>query len=361
MCGNKKIALAIIHGVGSPKENYAAKVKKILLNNFAKELHRRFGMPMDEAKNQLAIEAVYWGNVFENLKKDLAKKVEKGGVYKETITGHLREFMIHNMGDAIAYQPVISSDPNAKSKYNEVHGKLYETIKKLADMPQLEHAPLCVVADSLGSVITSNYFWDLQNPGTLEKINPDLFHELQQDQRSLVKGDTLTLFYTLGSPIALWNLRYDNFGAPIKVDSWVNFYDPFDIIAYPLEPLYGDKGIRIEDININVGNLLSQGTPLSHTGYLDNDRVIRTIVNGLVIIWAKANHLEIPVNYRPDKEAEVKVRRFLLNYAAPVPIYLILIIALIVKIIMNTLIHVTVVCIAKLVKWGKSLLHQVVP
>jgi len=31
----------------------------------------------------------------------------------------------------------------------------------------------------------------------------------------LERGETLTLLYTLGSPIAIWSLRYPDFGVPI--------------------------------------------------------------------------------------------------------------------------------------------------
>ncbi len=77
----------------------------------------------------------------------------------------------------------------------------------------------------------------------------------------------MTLFYTLGSPIALWSLRYRNFGKPIQVPSlkfgnhyrnlvgeWVNFYDKADIIGYPLKELNADYNAAVtSDRAVRVG------------------------------------------------------------------------------------------------------------
>ena len=83
----------------------------------------------------------------------------------------------------------------------------------------------------------------------------------------------------MGSPIALWSISYDEFDHPIEVPAkrikerypnigkWVNFYDKHDIIAYPLEPLYGSEFVK--DQQVNVGGLLTSWNPLSHNHYWD--------------------------------------------------------------------------------------------
>ena len=63
--------------------------------------------------------------------------------------------MIHNLADAVAYQPVEAEDQN----YEAIHRTISEAHRLALARPQ---APLCVISHSLGSVIASNFFYDLQ-------------------------------------------------------------------------------------------------------------------------------------------------------------------------------------------------------
>jgi hypothetical protein len=119
----------------------------------------------------------------------------------------------------------------------------------------------------------------------------------------LERGETFTLFYTLGSPIAMWSLRYPNFGVPIAVPSpelskyypnlkgeWVNFYDEDDVIGYPLKTLNEAyrKAIKA-DRQINAGGLLSSWNPASHLGYWTDNDVTKPIAQELVRTWRAVN------------------------------------------------------------------------
>ncbi|MGB5660030.1 MAG: hypothetical protein WBO54_11155 [Thermoanaerobaculia bacterium] len=54
---------------------------------------------------------------------------------------------------------------------------------------------------------------------------------------------------------------------------WLNFYDPGDILGYPLKPISeGYAEVVTRDIAINAGGVFSSWNPLSHNGYwTDND------------------------------------------------------------------------------------------
>ena len=54
---------------------------------------------------------------------------------------------------------------------------------------------------------------------------------------------------------------------------WLNFYDPDDILGYPLKPISeGYAEVVTRDIAINAGGVFSSWNPLSHNGYwTDND------------------------------------------------------------------------------------------
>ena len=58
-----------------------------------------------------------------------------------------------------------------------------------------------------------------------------------------------------------------------KKARWLNFYDPDDILGYPLKPINSDyRKVVTKDIAINAGGFFSSWNPLSHNGYWkDND------------------------------------------------------------------------------------------
>jgi hypothetical protein len=119
----------------------------------------------------------------------------------------------------------------------------------------------------------------------------------------LERGETLTLLYTLGSPIALWSLRYRDFGKPIQIPSpllhthypqlqgeWVNFYDADDVVGFPLKELNDDYGLVVSaDREINVGNIFGSWNPLSHLAYWTDHDVLDPIAKKLVEVWKTVN------------------------------------------------------------------------
>ena len=69
----------------------------------------------------------------------------------------LRWIMVHYVGDAVAYQ-INASD---RTLYDAVHAVIAETLSELAEEAGPD-APLCVIAHSLGTVVASNFFYDLE-------------------------------------------------------------------------------------------------------------------------------------------------------------------------------------------------------
>ena len=122
----------------------------------------------------------------------------------------------------------------------------------------------------------------------------------------LEAGKTLTLLYMLGSPLALWSLRYNNYKAitfpgpevstlyPQLKSKWTSYYDKDDIMAYPIRSLsQGHKELAeqglLEDIPVNAGGLLTSWNPLSHLQYWTNDLIIETIADDLFRAWQAIN------------------------------------------------------------------------
>src|SRR4030095_13007870 len=124
---------------------------------------------------------------------------------------------------------------------------------------------------SLGAVMLLNYVYDSQkNPNEKLKIG-----------WSVPEIETLSGIITMGNPFALWSVRYKDFGKVIdfpgravngklkEVSKWYNYYDPEDILAYPLKNLnssYKDLD-KLEDVKVKMEGIINNITPLAHEGY----------------------------------------------------------------------------------------------
>lgn len=281
----KKIAVAIIHGMGNQKEDFAKKT----IDKINKKFTKRLEQLVEDPASQLIIQPVLWATVFKDREESLIKKLFLDT--KMNFQG-LRKFLIIYLGDAIAYQPV----ETARQNYERVHEKIGEDLNTLSKKAG-DNAPLCVISHSLGSVIASNYFYDLQ-------FKRNHVNFVVNELSPLEKGDTLTLFYTMGTTLPIWSLRYHNFNRPINIPSkmlpyyypglkgeWINFYNKNDIFGFPLKPVDEHYSTVVnEDREVNVGNLLTCWNPLCHVSYFTDRLVIEQIVDGLVRTWRHINH-----------------------------------------------------------------------
>ena len=276
-----KIAVAIIHGVGKQDEHFADGMKAELQQRFASQLPSAVLFPEAE----IVIEPVYWAPVLQK-KEDLLWAKMKGAADLDFLD--LRQVMIDIAADAIAYQPA----PNDRDVYDNIHGVVARSLRVLAQKAGSD-APLAVISHSLGTVIASNYFYDLQT-ARRRPLPAKVRTVTGKNPSSLEAGRTLARFFTMGSPIAIWSLRYGNFGAPVHLTyhdkEWLNFFDEDDIIGYPLRSLNASYRKNVtRDIPVNVGNVLTSWNPASHMGYWTDNDVTIPIVESLVKLWKAVN------------------------------------------------------------------------
>lgn len=53
---------------------------------------------------------------------------------------------------------------------------------------------------------------------------------------------------------------------------WLNYFDPDDVLGYPLKPLSLEYRKAVsQDIEINVGSVFSSWNPASHSDYSTDD------------------------------------------------------------------------------------------
>jgi len=308
-----KIAVLFVHGVEIKDPHYADNAIKLLRAEYARacrgaaaaelEIEAAFWIPVAEPGLDKIVRASF-GHGFAGWAQRLDHLVHRinNGSYLAmlplVVSGLLGRFpglpkahwptlrwaVTYFLGDVIAYQIAEGSEAN----YDAIHGRLDEALAKLAK--RAPDAPLCVIAHSLGTVIASDYFYDLQKAGPKKSTK-------SKSSTALQRGDTLTWLYTLGSPLALWMVRYPKFDAPLKLPGrtrsaatrkaaqWVNFHDPDDIVAYPLRTLNAHYAEAVDyDQAVSVGPPFLGNTPVSHVAYLNSRKVMRPIAQRLAML-----------------------------------------------------------------------------
>ena len=273
-----KLGVLAIHGMGDQRADFADPMIRELSDRVAK-------LGGDPAT--ICWEPVFWADVLEARQTALLRELSAGG---KLDYGDLRHFMVHSVGDAIAYQQV----PQARQQvnvYREIHRRVAECVKRLrrrtreGKPPSAPDVPIVVLAHSLGCHIMSNYVWDMQ--GAVKKKRKGA------PRTPLERMESLAAIVMFGCNIALFTLAYNEVkpiafppralarhfpkGTPPeaikRAAQWVNYYDPDDVLAYPLKPLSAayDRTVSA-DVAINVGSPLASWNPMSHLQYwTDND------------------------------------------------------------------------------------------
>jgi len=297
------VAILFLHGIGRTDPGYSQPMQHDLVRAFASRVR---DIPSNPAK-QIVFEEGSWSEALQGSEDKLWSRMVGGGADGPSNTEgraelryeSLRHFMVDFAADAIAYQPTHSD----RSAYDAVHLRVADSLARLAKKAG-PRAPLCIIAHSLGTVIASNYFYDLAKPrGSF--LDPSVRARI--GSTPLERGKTLALFYTLGSPIALWSLRYPGFGVPLRFPSlalgrihpaieasWVNVYDPDDVIGYPLRSLNAAYARSVtEDRPVEVGSWLTGWNPLSHTAYWSNRSLANEIGADLSRVWRQGSALAV--------------------------------------------------------------------
>ncbi len=278
----QKIAVAIIHGIGTQKPDFAKEIIAAL------DARCRA-----DCGDDIVAEAVHWAPVLDQDENLLWDRLQGGGRMRLKTP---RRFLIDFLGDAFAYQIA----PGDREVYDAIHRVFAQTLQRLAARAGAT-APLCIIAHSLGTVITSNFVYDLQTEARRRIISEEV--RAHMTGTPLERGDTLTLLYTMGSPIGLWSLRYPQFGKPIQmpaphlhdyypglVGEWINFYDADDVVGFPLKTLNDEYAkVVTADREINAGKLWNSWNPLSHLGYWGDQDVIAPIAKSLIKLWKGVN------------------------------------------------------------------------
>ncbi|MGB1658147.1 MAG: chemotaxis protein [Longimicrobiales bacterium] len=275
----RRVGVAVIHGIGGRDADFADEMVEAVRQVF----HR--SVP-EAPRDALVFAPVHWAPVLQSAQAELTRRVQ---LEHELDWSGLRNVMISFVGDGIAYEPTAHD----RRVYDAVHAVMARALHRLATEAGAD-APLCVVAHSLGSVIASNYLYDLGKP---ELVSDEV--RAHMTDGALERGETLAHLFTMGSPLAVWALHHEDFGRPLTVPStalatrhprlsgsWLNFFDRDDVIAYPLRQLNEAYATAVtEDVSVNAGGLVGRETPLSHHGYAAAPEVVGRIAATLAETW----------------------------------------------------------------------------
>jgi len=254
-----EVGVLIIHGMGSQQPDFA--------DGLIAELMEKLGVKAGD----VCFEPVYWAPL-------LAER--EGAVWRKLSAEcdmdwvKLRKFVLNALGDATAYRYIPGE---LDCTYYRIHDKVHEGLKRLQASLGSDDKPLIVIAHSLGAAIMTNYIWDRQNGKDEGRYGESPFEKMQ----------TLAGLLTFGCNIPLFVLAYDKIECitfpPKELDvhlkakaKWLNFFDPDDILGWPLKKLSEGYGKAVTaDHEINVGGGLTSWNPVSHSEYWTDNNFTR--------------------------------------------------------------------------------------
>lgn len=244
---SKTLGVAVIHGMGTQRS-------KAFADPLIDELKSRLDQP-----DKVAWRRIFWADVL-SARQDKYLRAANRKNQLDFFT--LRCFVVSALGDASAYCRV---DDDARSTYGRIHAVIRDEIAALRKTLKSDSAPLVILAHSLGGHIISNYIWDIQKKNAIVAPGDNDFERMR----------TIAGLITFGCNIPLFTFAFTKI-VPIKLPkgaTWLNFFDPDDVLGYPLKPLSPEYRRAVSrDIAINVGGIAASWNPLSHSKYwTDND------------------------------------------------------------------------------------------
>ena len=268
----KELACLVIHGIGRQEPDFA----NDLITGVSRQL-QTFGRDPEA----VAWQSVYWDDILRS-----AQDAYLQAAYAEAdLNAHgLRTLLLNALGDAASYRQLPSGRSRGGEEtltYWRIHERVKDALGTLYHGPlQDRPVPLVALAHSFGGHILSNYIWDRQQ-------RPD------KRLSSFERMNWLSGFITFGCNIPLFTfactevvpIRFPPPRLPARLKPkalWLNFFDPDDVLAWPLRPINGAYADVVDsDERIHVGGPVTGWTPASHFAYWSDKRFAKLIAKFL--------------------------------------------------------------------------------
>lgn len=279
-----EIGVVIVHGMGDPEHSFALP----LIDGLSRSLAG------DAAA--VAFEVCFWSDILQASQNEIWRRLQLGAATMHL--GGLRSWAVGTLGDPVGY--LSGYERRGTPVIQLVHQRLADSLgaveRRLNDSPQ---APVVVLAHSLGCVVVTNYLWNLERAaGEVGTGAVSTMHAgAREAARRAIGGtpvqrlETLAGLVTFGCNIPLFLppalpyecVRFPRPGLPPNLKAvarWLNVYDSFDILGYPLSDLWDEThGTKIDDVPLEVGMPGLSITPFSHAHYWA-DAGFHTLVAG---------------------------------------------------------------------------------
>lgn len=272
---SKKAALLTVHGMGRTEEDYNAQ--------FVSDLRHRLGQLFD----RLHIGKVYYQDVLQANEDRVWKSVADRVKWDD-----LRKFVLFGFGDAAGLE---SGKEPIDSDYAKAQVKIARELL-LAREAMSASGPVVILAQSLGCQVTSNYFWDAQQAKTDHPPRVGIWQDIGRVQAQIsggrpltgeeiafLQGRSLRAFITTGCNIPIFVAAHAKEAiVPIRPNDhfeWHNYYDPDDVLGWPLADMSDEYARVVTDHRVNAGSgiigwLLKSWNPMAHTQYWGDTEVL---------------------------------------------------------------------------------------
>lgn len=274
-----QVALIAVHGMGETLPDYADGLMAQLRNR------------LEKLAGQVVMRSVYYQGILHDNQRQVWDRTAATGQVRYAA---LRKFVLYGLGDAAGLE-------NRK----EIPGSVYELAQgEIAGAMLSAYAvrpdmPVVFVAQSLGGQVLSSYLYDAQKAAAGRAVgagiwrnidawaNAALGRPLTASERVFLGGGSCAGLVTTGCNIPIFVAAHKEMhiipiAPPTSLFKWINFYDPDDVLGWPLQPLSPGYRALVEDRAINagggVGNLLARSwNPLSHASYWEDGAVLDAI------------------------------------------------------------------------------------
>ncbi len=265
----EKLGILVIRGSGGTGFNRQKK--------FIEKINRRL-TKHNINTNHIAYEYIDWYEPLQSQQELLLERMLDSEDLKLK-SRMLRKFLITNIADLINY----GGKPNLPDQvYEKTHLMVYDSILKLQNRV-IEHAPLIIIASSMGTEIMNNYIWDRQHAGENDPFGNTAFERFETLVGLFTFGNNIPIFSSSSEIDELQPIQFpiQNILPELKALAlWENYFDRNDPLGYPIKFINEHyANANVEDIQIGVGNLLSFWNILSHFGYWTSGKLQKRVSN----------------------------------------------------------------------------------
>jgi hypothetical protein len=258
----KEVALITLHGMGKVKLSYYSELEQMLKSR------------LGDKWAQVSFQNVQYAPILQKPEDDLWASMV--ATPENELDGtKLRQFFLFGFGDAGSLEHSAHTD---KKQYIVVQQEIQKALDHaLLDFDGDATKPVVIIAHSLGCQVISNYLWDAQHKSNIFSKSPT-DGTAQSKFRAL---NSLTNLVTTGCNIPLFIAGLTDrrcFAKPSDSFVWDNFYDPDDVLGWPLKQL-GPTYSIVRDHPVNSGGLLSSWNIASHGCYWSDADVVSPLAD----------------------------------------------------------------------------------